>query len=351
MLDTLHPRTKGDVTDAIRTATAERRRLLVVGGRTHIERGNPSEVDAELWATQLDRLVAYEPAEMIAVVEAGMRVGELQRVLGEGGQEWAVDAPPNATVGGVISAGVSSPRRLRVGHVRDTVVELELVTGDGRLIKSGARTVKNVTGYDVHRLVTGSLGTLGVIVQVALKVRPLPRARRTLVFETDEGLTLGTQLLGSIPLPAAVLASPNRVEVRLEGWPDEVDEQTQAARGLVDVFDVIQDEDFPTNAPADGSVVVEAAVSPSRIGDIVQRRIDWAALLGVGLVWFGLQASNGELHELRARVAEAGGIAPVIKGDGGLGDAPLPAPEVHRRLKTSFDPAGILAPGRFWGGI
>jgi glycolate oxidase FAD binding subunit len=351
MLDTLHPRSKGDVTDALRTATTLRRRLLVVGGRTHIERGNPHEVDAELWTTQLDRLVAYDPAEMIAVVEAGMRVGELQRLLGEGGQEWPVDAPPNATVGGVISAGVSSPRRLRVGHVRDTVVELELVTGDGRLIKSGARTVKNVTGYDVHRLVTGSLGTLGVIVQVALKVRPLPRARRTLVFRTDDGLALGTELIGAIPLLAAVLAWTDRVEVRLEGWPDEVDEQTQAARVLVEVFDVVEDQDFPTYAPADGPVVVEAAVPPSKIGDIVRGRNDWSALLGVGLVWFGLHTSNGELRQLRARVAEAGGIAPVIKGGGGLGAAPLPAPEVQRRLKVAFDPAKILAPGRFWGGI
>ena len=86
-------------------------------------------------------------------------------------------------MGGVIAAGASSPRRLRVGHVRDTVTEMELVTGDGRLIKSGARTVKNVTGYDVHRLVTGSLGTLGVIVQVAVKIRPLPEASASLASE------------------------------------------------------------------------------------------------------------------------------------------------------------------------
>ena len=153
-------------------------RLLVVGGRTHMDRGNPTEVDAELWTTMLDEVVAYEPAEMLAVVEAGMRVGDLQAVLAEGGQEWPVDAHPDATVGGVIAAGVSSfAAACELGHVRDTVVELELVRGDGRLVKSGARTVKNVTGYDLHRLATGSLGTLGVIVQVALKLRPLPQVR------------------------------------------------------------------------------------------------------------------------------------------------------------------------------
>ena len=184
-MDLIHPSSKADVVDAIRDANATARRLLVVGGRRHLDKGNPSEIDAELWTTQLDRLVAYEPAEMIAVVEAGMRVGELERILAEGGQEWPSDAPADATVGGVIASGASSPRRLRFGALRDTVLEAEIVTGDGRLVRSGARTVKNVTGYDLHKLVAGSLGTLGVIVQVALKVRPLPHARRTLRFEGD----------------------------------------------------------------------------------------------------------------------------------------------------------------------
>ncbi|MFB3739709.1 MAG: FAD-binding oxidoreductase, partial [Candidatus Velamenicoccus archaeovorus] len=159
-MDLIHPHTAVDVLEAVREANAHHRRLLVVGGRTHIDKGNPCEVDAELWTTQLDDLVAYEPAEMIAVVGAGMRVGELDRILTEGGQEWPVDAHPEATVGGVIAAAASSPRRLKVGAVRDTLLEAEIVTGEGRLIRSGARTVKNVTGYDLHKLIAGSLGTL-----------------------------------------------------------------------------------------------------------------------------------------------------------------------------------------------
>src|SRR5207247_9834197 len=98
---------------------------------------------------------------------------------------WPGGAPGGGPVGGGIASGATTTRQLRMGALRDTVVEMEVVTGDGRLIRSGARTVKNVTGYDVHRLLTGSLGTLGVIVQVALKVRPLPNATRTLV--SDEG--------------------------------------------------------------------------------------------------------------------------------------------------------------------
>jgi glycolate oxidase FAD binding subunit len=349
-VDLIHPHAKQDVADAVREAASHRSRLLVVGGRTHMDRGNPSEVDAELWTTMMDEVVAYEPAEMLAVVEAGMRVGDLQAALAEGRQEWPVDAPHDATVGGVIAAGVSTFRRLRLGHVRDTVVELELVRGDGRLVKSGARTVKNVTGYDLHRLATGSLGTLGVIVQVALKLRPLPQVRRKLTVEGD-GLGLGRRLLDTVPLPSAVIAEPGRASVWLEGWADEVEEQTESAR-TVDAAVAVDHRPAPFDPLSiEGSTVVEATVTPSRIAELVAGRDDWTALLGVGLVWFGLPDGAEPLEELRVRVAEAAGVAPVIKGVGGLGDGTIPALTIHRRLKESFDPAGILAPGRFWGGI
>jgi len=220
-VDLIHPHSKRDVIDALRTASDAETRVLTVGGRQHIDKGNPSEVDAELWTTLLDDRVVYDPAEMLCVVEAGMRIRDLQGILAEGGQEWPVDAPDDATIGGVVATGGPTLRQLRVGTMRDTVVEMEVVTGDGRLIKSGARTVKNVTGYDVHRLLTGSLGTLGVIVQVALKVRPLPKATRTLA--TDQGgVELGRRVLDGVPLPAAVVAEPDRVVLQLEGWPEEV---------------------------------------------------------------------------------------------------------------------------------
>lgn len=349
-MDLIHPHAKHDVVEAIRDAASHGHRVLVVGGRTHMDRGNPCEVDVELWTTMLGEVAAYEPAEMLAVVESGMRVGDLQALVAEGGQEWPVDAPTDATVGGVVAAGVSSFRRLRVGHVRDTVVEIEMVTGDGRLVKSGARTVKNVTGYDLHRLATGSLGTLGVIVQVALKLRPRPQARRRLTAEGD-GLELGRQLLQSVPLPAAVIAEPGRVSLWLEGWTGEVDEQTAAARTLTGAWSVEDDPEPYDPLAIDGEIVVEAAVAPSRIADLVAGRDDWTALMGVGIVWFGLPGGAEPLDGLRARVAEAAGVAPVIRGAGGLGDVTIPAQTIHRRLKESFDPAGILASGRFWGGI
>ena len=100
-----------------------------------------------------------------------------------------------------------------------------------------------------------------------------------------------------------------------------------------------------------GTTVVEVAVPPSKLEAVLDGETDWRALMGVGIAWVGSPDADGRLAGLRGRVAEAGGIAPVIRGPGGLGDAPVPALEVHRRLKAAFDPAGILAPGRFWGGL
>jgi glycolate oxidase FAD binding subunit len=363
-VDLIHPSTKADVAEALRRANVDRTRLLVVGGRRHIDKGNPSEIDAELWMTQLDRLVAYEPAEMIAVVEAGMRVGELSRIVHEGNQEWPVDAPADATVGGVIAAGATSPRRLRVGAVRDTVIEAELVTGDGRAVRSGARTVKNVTGYDLHKLAVGSLGTLAVIVQVALKLRPLPEAAVTASFPSDgDGLELGSALLRAVPNAAGVIAAPDRVEIRYEGWADEVSDMTEAG-STVATNDADLDAQAVLGGPAwsgEPEIVVEAAVPPSRIGELVDGLEGWQALVGVGIVWFRLgalpdttvqaDAVAERLAEIRTRARGLGGIAPVIRGPGGLGEDTVPALEVHQRLKGSFDPNGVLGPGRFWGGI
>jgi glycolate oxidase FAD binding subunit len=346
-MDLIHPASKADVVDAVRDANARYRRLLVVGGRRHLDKGNPSEVDAELWTTQLDRLVAYEPAEMIAVVEAGMRVGELRRSLAEGGQEWPSDAPDGATVGGVIVSGASSVRRLKVGALRDTVLEVEAVTGDGRLVRSGARTVKNVTGYDLHKAITGSLGTLAVVVQVALKVSPLPRVRRTLAFEGD--LALASILASTVPGTAGVLARPNTVELRLEGWPEEVDEQASIAERVA--RSTAEGDGFPLERPWDASpVVAEVAVPPSKL-DVAIFGQAWGALAGLGLAWVGLQSANGDLDALRERVHALGGIAPAIKGPGGLGSPTVAAPAVQRRLKEAFDPASVLAPGRGWDSV
>jgi glycolate oxidase FAD binding subunit len=349
-VDLIAPSSKEEVAHTLRDASERGTRTAIVGGGTHAGRGNACEVDAELSTAGLDRVVTYDPEEMLAVVEAGIRIGALRRVLADGGQEWPSDAPDEATVGGTIAVAASSPRRLRMGPLRDTVVEMELVAGDGRLVRSGARTVKSVQGYDVHRLATGSLGTLGTIVQVALKVRPLPKARRLAVSATG-GLAAGRAVLDAVPLPSSIVATPDRVEVELEGWPEGIEEQTAAIRHAVGDVEIRDGEPIPGSEVCAAAVVVEIAVAPSRLDAALADGDDWRALMGVGIAWVGLPDDGERLASLRRRVAEAGGIAPVIRGPGGLGDVPVAALDVHRRLKAAFDPANILAPGRFWGGI
>lgn len=347
-MDLIHPRTVADVAEALGTASRDGISVLVVGGRRHLDKGNAAEVDVEMWTTQLDQVVAYEPDEMLVVVQSGMRCGALAELLARHGQEWPADAPADATVGGVIASGSTSARRLRVGAIRDTVVEMQLVTGNGRVVTSGARTVKNVTGYDVHRLMTGSLGTLGVITQVALKVRPMPERRRTLVAVGD--VALATTIAAEVPLVAGVLGTHEGLEVRLEGWSDEIDELASAVTRLVgDAVPLDEDASFP-RIPwwmwPDGGTVLEAAVVPSSLPGILAGSTHYAALAGVGIAWVGAE-SRDEIVALRRRVEATGGVAPAIRGPGGLGGT-LPLPDVHRRLKASFDPANVLAPGRAW---
>jgi glycolate oxidase FAD binding subunit len=342
-METLHPDSKAEVAEMLAGLSAEGTRTQIVGGRRHMDRTPARETDAELWTTQLDRVVAYDPAEMIAVVEAGKRVRELQAVLAEGDQEWPVDAHPEATVGGVIAAGVTGMRRLRTGLMRDTVVELELVTGDGRLIRSGARTVKNVTGFDVQRLVTGSLGSLGVIAQVALKVHPRPKVRRALTFRAG-GVDLAESLLAGVPLPAAVIAEPDHIELILEGWPEEVDEQTEAARAVSAGFEI--HEDLPVTRPderwPEAPIVGEAAVTPTRIAMITQASDRWRALIGVGLVWFPFEDED-RWSRVRAVVTEQQGTMTRIRGGGDPAGTGVPDAGISARLLGSFDPAGILS--------
>jgi glycolate oxidase FAD binding subunit len=208
--------------------------------------------------------------------------------------------------------------------------------------------VKQSAGYGITRAIVGSLGTLGVVTEVALKVRPLPKARRALIA-TGEGLELGARMLEGVPLPAAVIAEPDRVIVHLEGWPEEVEEQTEAARAVAEVR-LDDDARVPTEPFTTAPIVAEVAVPPSRLGDVLRDRPAWQAVLGVGTAWVALDDPT-ELDALRRRVAETGGVAPVLRGPGGLGPSPDAAPDVQRRLKDAFDPSGVLAPGRYWASV
>ena len=337
-MDLIHPSHEAGVVDAMRAATSAGTRVLIVGARRHMAAGDG--VDTELWTTGLDRTIAYDPAEMLCVVESGMRLGALRRLLAEGGQEWPVDEPDDATAGGVVAADVALPRQLRVGCLRDTVVEMAFVTGDGRRIRSGARTVKNVTGYDLHRLLTGSRGTLGVITQLALKVRPLPKVARTLVTR-EGGIELAARLLAAVPLPAAVIAEHDRVLVRLEGWPEEVAEQSRLANEIAVLADADPSSWLEPPFP-DAAILAQAGVVSSRLSALVEGEDRYRALLGVGYAWVPC-ADADAFTSLRERAAALGGTATTFGGTVQTASTDGAIPHLEARIKAAFDPAGILA--------
>jgi len=341
-VDLIHPSDEAEVVDALRAATGAGTRVLVVGGRHHMNTAIAGQVGAELWTTALDRVVAHDPAEMLCVVEAGMRLRELRRLLADGGQEWPVDEPDDATVGGLIAADVALPRQLRVGCLRDTVVEMAFVTGDGRRIRSGARTVKNVTGYDLHRLLTGSVGTLGVVTQVALKVHPLPKTARTLVTR-EGGIELASRLLDAVPLPAAVVAEHDRVLLRLEGWPEEVAEQARLANEVAVLADADPSTWLEPPVP-DAPVLAQVAVAPSRLADCIDGGDRYRAVLGVGYAWIACDDAGG-FASVCERTIALGGIAKASRGAVAIPPVDVPFPELQSRIKAAFDPAGILVRG------
>jgi FAD/FMN-containing dehydrogenase len=194
---------------------------------------------------------------------------------------------------------------------------------------------------------------LGIISSLNLRLRPRSLARRTVIARGS--LERASTVCAALPLAYGVLATPGSIEIRLEGWPEDVEAQSRLVATLLEDAHSEDDVQFPSQWPwLDEAVTVEAAVTPSSLIELTNAiSAPWGALAGVGIVWAGLPSAGVPLEELRAQVAALGGIAPVIKGSGGLGPGgPKPGSEawaIQRRIKVAFDPRGVLAPGRFWG--
>jgi glycolate oxidase FAD binding subunit len=328
---------------AVRVGMA--RVVVTVGGGTHSEVGGDLAVPTGVAARHVVEvrapagIVQYDPAELTVTVGAGTTIGDLSATLADAGQECPLDPrSPSATVGGVLATGLSGPRRLRDGPLRERLLEVRFVTADGRLVKGGGPTVKNVTGYDVPRLMVGSLGTLGVMTQVTLRCRP--RAAATEWAVSDRAPAAVRQV---VALPSALLWDGRRTHVLLEGHPDDVGAQI-AAGGLSP--GTAAEVPWP-EGPWRGRI----SVAPDRIADMGRALtaldgVRWLAEGGVGTVHVAADSADG----LRAARAAAEALAGWLLREAGAGVAghgtTLPNADVHRRLKASFDPGGKLNPGR-----
>ncbi|HSM45671.1 MAG TPA: FAD-binding oxidoreductase, partial [Acidimicrobiia bacterium] len=178
------PRTVRDIENILRYCSERDLVVQVWGGGTHSGYGNPASPDFVMSMERLGDVETWEPDDLTIVVGAGARIETVEAMLAERNQTLVLpEVPGAATIGGVVAAGVSSLRRGRLYATRERVLEVTMVTGDGRLVRSGGRVVKNVTGYDLHRLTVGAFGSLGVIVSVCLKLWPTPPGSATVVVD------------------------------------------------------------------------------------------------------------------------------------------------------------------------
>jgi glycolate oxidase FAD binding subunit len=216
------PSSEAEVAAVLRAAAQAEMVVVPWGAGTKQDLGRPLErVDLVLSLEKLDRVVDYVPADMTITVEAGMRFANLQALTARHGQTVPLDPPraAGATIGGIVATAASGPRRMAYGGVRDILLGARVALPDGRVIKAGGKVVKNVAGYDMPKLLAGSLGTLGVITEVSLKLRPLPADSRTLLFgfaELGPAMAAAEAILNSELLPAAMAVLTPDVARRLE---------------------------------------------------------------------------------------------------------------------------------------
>lgn len=345
----LEPGSPAEAAAMLAEATAARTSVGVVGGGTRSRRGWPADPpDRELRTGGMRRVVAHEPADLTVTVEAGLPVAELAALAGSAGQEWPqADVRAGSTVGGVLAAAASGRRRLRMGAVRDSLLEVVLATGDGRLVTGGGRTVKGVAGYDIPRLAVGSLGTLGVIVQATLKLWPIPAAQGWFAGggALAERLELAARALAGPARPGSVLLTPEGTVVELIGPEEDV----RVPAGM---------EPLGAAPPEPGGRgLLEAGVPPPRLGELAARLegagLAYEARMGVGTCLVAVDEA-GDVARARAWAAELGGHAQVVDGPDDLRADPFgpppPGVELMRRLRAAFDPAGVLNRGMVaWG--
>lgn len=182
----------------------------------------------------LDAVLEHEAGDLTCTVEAGIRLSALNARLAEAGQRLSLDPPGDPTLGACLAANLSGPRRHRFGTMRDLLLGVTVVLGDGTVASAGGKVVKNVAGYDLGKLLCGSRGTLGLVVRMSLRLHPVPRACRSLVVETDDAAAVVRELQRSQLVPSALdVLHPGRVAVMFEGGEAAVAAQLETARALV----------------------------------------------------------------------------------------------------------------------
>jgi glycolate oxidase FAD binding subunit len=404
MADTLKPRDAKEVEDAVRWALGNDKALELAGQRTKRAIGRPSQTDLTLDLSGLTGVTLYEPAELVLSARAGTPIAEIEALLDKNKQELAfepMDYGPllggdanGGTLGGAIAANLSGPRRIKAGAARDHFLGVTAITGRGETIKSGGRVVKNVTGYDLCKLLAGSWGTLAAMTDVTIKVLPQAETEATVLVTgladpracaaMAAALGSSSDVSGAAHLPDHVASwfdglprTEASTVLRLEGFAPSVEHRKAALAKLMKSFgpvSLIEEKEsralwrsvrnvqpFAAEAarsrplwrisvaPGQGHEIA-AAITPA-----AQMFYDWAG----GLIWVAMpSAAEPDAAAIRGATAALGGHATLVRAPTAVRAAmDVFAPEepalhaLTKRVKESFDPKAVLNPGRMWAGV
>ena len=355
----VEPADERQIASVLRCANQAGLAVIPCGGATKLDWGNPPRTaDVVLTTRRLNQVIEHAWADLTVTVEAGCTIAQLQRTLAKHGQRLAVDPlwPERATIGGILATNDSGVLRLGYGSLRDLIIGITLALADGTIASSGGKVVKNVAGYDLPKLATGSLGTLGVITRAVFRLHPLPHNTRTLTVPVEDAAAMQrvvSAILGAQLAPAAVQARNGNVDILLEGTKDGIAAQEEAIKR----FGAVQEgspsvwnarEELWGHASSVNSTTVKFTTLPSRISAAsasFSRFVIQAT--GIGYAHF-----DGDIQELRTTLERDGGSL-VILGQSELDawGSPGDALPLMRAVKEQFDPKGTLNPGRFLGGI
>ncbi|MCO5092469.1 FAD-binding protein [Bosea sp. (in: a-proteobacteria)] len=390
------PTTEAQACAVVKSVVDSATPLALCGGGTRAGLGRPVQAASTLSSAGLTGITLYEPAEMVIAARAGTPLALVQETLAAHGQILPFEpmdhralygSEGEPTIGAVAACNISGPRRINAGAARDSLIGVRLVNGRGEMIKSGGRVMKNVTGLDLVKLMSGSHGTLGFLTEVTFRVLPRPERIVTLQWRglsSDEGVALLSKALGSpfepmaaAHLPAGLAGEAALTLLRLENFADPIAYRAGELAALLGAYGVpdrlegagpdalwrdIRDAAFfadtgeavwrlslaPTNGP-------KATAAIARALPAARSFHDW----GGGLVWLAVPADgDAGAAAIRAALRPLGGHATLVRAPDAVRAAadvfqPLSGPlmRLTAGIKTSFDPAGIFEPGRMYAGI
>jgi glycolate oxidase FAD binding subunit len=408
MADTLQPRSAKEVEAAVQWLLAEGKAAEIVGHGSKRPIGRPAQTDLTLDLSALTGVTLYEPEELVLSANAATPLAEIEALVAAKGQQLAFEPMDYAsvlggvaghgTIGGALAANLSGPRRIKAGAARDHFLGFSAVSGRGETFKSGGRVVKNVTGYDLCKLIAGSWGTLAAMTEVTIKVLPAAETEETLLIRGLEPATAVeamTSAMGSacdvsgaahlpsdvaVSVPAVAGAGGGVTALRLEGFSPSIAHRRGALQGLMKPFGDLAIIDAPVSrvfwqAVRDVTPFARSrngierplwriSTAPNRgaeLGAVMAKRAgaqvlyDWAG----GLIWLELAASDDAgAARIGPAVAATGGHATLIRAPAAVRAAiDVFAPQeaglaaLTKRVKEGFDPKGVLNPGRMWAGV